>query len=99
MIRDAAFVPTSNVSDKGFSFSTQRRDAPAMRFATRGQVDITGSASGSTDAAASAISQVDAGLRIGFKRQGAVVFVMDPAEDEFVRDVDAMSEWMQSQYG
>jgi hypothetical protein len=98
-IRDGAFVRTSSIADKGVNFKRQRRDAPSIRFATRGGVEFRGTISGETDQAVSTIGKLDAGLKVTFKRQGALVFVMDPAEDEFIRDVDGLADWMHTQMG
>jgi len=70
-----------------------------MRFSSRGGVKFDGSIGGKTDAAVGAIAKLDAGLKITFKKQGGLVFVLDPASDEMIADVDKLSVWMQSQYG
>lgn len=99
VLRDGAFVPTSNLRDRGCRFRKEKRDAPSMRFASSGGVKFQASASGATDQALSAIAKLDAGLKIRFTKQGAIVFVMDPATNEFIRDVNAIDEWMRAEKG
>jgi hypothetical protein len=99
VLRNGAFVPTSNLKERGFRFGKEKREAPAVRFASSGGVKFEGSASGKTDTAISAIAKLDAGLKIRFTKEGAIVFVMDPAADEFIRDVDSVAEWMLAERG
>lgn len=98
-ISDGAFVRTSSLADKGFSFRKEKRDAPSLRFASKGGVAFHGSLSGKANKVVSAIAKLDAGLKIAFKKVGAIVFVMDPAYDESIRDIDSLDEWMRSVRG
>ena len=52
------------LADKGIRFGRERREAPSLRFASSGAVSFSGSMSGETDKAISAIAKLDAGLKM-----------------------------------
>jgi hypothetical protein len=94
VLRDGVFVHTAHLRDFGVKFRRKTLDAPSMRYASEGGVKFTASAKGSTDKVVSAIAKADAGLKIAFKKKGALVFVLDPATDDRIEDVDAITKWM-----
>src|SRR5947207_553780 len=88
VLRDGAFVHTSHLREHGVKFTKETIDAPSMRYASQGGVKFVASAKGETNTAISAIAKAEAGLRIQFKQARALVFVLNPATDERIKNVD-----------
>ena len=98
ILRDGAFIHTSHLRDHGVKFTKQTVDAPSMRYASKGGVKFVASAKGETEKAISTIAKVDAGLKIAFTKEGALVFVLDPATDDRIKNVDAIADWLEEAY-
>ena len=96
---DGAFVRTSSLKAKRFSFKVESKPAPSMRFATQNGVEFLASAKGQTSQQLGAIGKLDAGLKIKFKTANALALVLDPARDRRISDADAVAAWMETQRG
>jgi len=88
------FVRTSDLRDHGVTFQKRTIDMPAMRFASAEGVDFIASAKGKLSKAVSAIGEADAGLKIAFKKNAAIAIVLDPVTETFIRNVDAITDWL-----
>src|SRR3954471_12044216 len=93
-IDQGQFVRTSDLRDHGVRFQKRTVDMPAMRFASSAGVDFIATAKGKLSKAVSAIAEADAGLKIAFKRDSAIAIVLDPVTETYIKNVDAVSEWM-----
>ncbi len=93
-IDEGQFVRTSDLSEHGVRFQKRTVDMPAMRFASSGGVDFIASAKGKLSKAVSAIAEADAGLKIAFKREAAIAIVLDSVTETYIKNVDALSDWM-----
>jgi hypothetical protein len=88
------FVPTSDLNAHGYRFQKRTIAMPAMRFATAGAVDFIASSKGKLSKAVSAVASADAGLKIAFKKESAIAIVLDPVSETYIKNVDAVSAWM-----
>jgi hypothetical protein len=93
-IEKGQFVRTSDLGDHRFRFQKRTIDMPAMRFASSGGVDFIASAKGKLSKAVSAIAEADTGLKIAFKKDSAIAIVLDPVAETYIKNVDAVSKWM-----
>jgi adenosyl cobinamide kinase/adenosyl cobinamide phosphate guanylyltransferase len=99
-IEDGVFVSAGNVSEIGIAYQASVAPAPEADwlYQSRGSTEISLKAAGATDAAFQHVATAQAGARIAFSREYAVVLAMHEARIKTLANKMAFSEALLKKY-